>query len=42
MDDAKGSLAALRAAAEEEAIVKSRDDLNVGDIVYQCMDRSDV
>lgn len=41
MDDAKGSLAALRAAAEEETVVKSRDDLNVGDIVYQCMDRND-
>lgn len=40
MDDASGTLAALKAAAEED-IVTSRDDLNVGDIIYQCMDRND-
>ena len=41
MDDRKGTLAALQAAVAEENTVKSRDDLNVGDIVYQCMDRND-
>ncbi len=41
MDDANGTLAALKAAVVEEKLVKSRDDLNVGDIVYQCMDKND-
>lgn len=41
MDDANGTLAALKAASQDENIVTSRDDLNVGDIVYQCMDRND-
>ncbi len=41
MDDAKGTLAALKAAVEEDNVVKSRNDLNVGDIIYQCMDRND-
>ncbi len=41
IDDAKGSLTAPKAAKKEEQQVKVRSDLNVGDIVYQCMDRND-
>lgn len=41
MDDANGTLAELKAANVDENIVKSRDDLNVGDMVYQCMDKND-
>lgn len=41
IDDAKGSLSALREAMKEERQVYSHSDLNVGDIVYQCMDRND-
>ena len=41
IDDVKGSLAALRADIKEEQQVKSHSDLNVGDIVYQRMDRND-
>lgn len=41
IDDAKGSLTAPKAANKDEQQVKARSDLNVGDIVYQCMDRND-
>ncbi|MBQ8969081.1 MAG: hypothetical protein IJ064_05055 [Bacteroidaceae bacterium] len=41
IDDVKGSLAALRVAIKNEQKVKTRSDMNVGDIVYQCMDRND-
>ncbi|MCH5307633.1 MAG: hypothetical protein J1E37_06080 [Prevotella sp.] len=41
MDDASGTLAALNEAIHDAAKVKSRDDMNVGDIVYQTMDRND-
>jgi hypothetical protein len=41
IDDAKGSLAALRAAIKDDLLVKTRSDMNVGDIVYQCMGRND-
>lgn len=42
MDDEKGTLAALKEAVEAQTVtVKSRDDLNIGDIVYQNMDRND-
>lgn len=41
IDDAKGSLAALREAMQQEQRVTSSSDLNVGDIVYQCMDERD-
>lgn len=41
IDDAKGSLAALRAAIQQKQQVSSGSDLNVGDIVFQCMDEKD-
>ncbi len=41
IDDAKGSLAALRAAIQQEQQVSSGSDMNIGDIVYQCMDEKD-
>ena len=41
IDDAKGSLAALRAAIKQEQQVSSGSDMNVGDIVYQNMDAND-
>ena len=41
IDDAKGTLAALRTTIKEEKQIKSSDDLNVGDIIYQCMDKND-
>lgn len=41
IDDTKGSLSALSTAMRMERQVSSRSDLNVGDIVYQCMDRKD-
>lgn len=36
MEDAKGTLAVLKAGMLEERRVVSRSDLNVGDIVFQC------
>lgn len=41
IDDAKGALAALKAEMQEDRRIKSGTDLNVGDIVYQDMDRND-
>ena len=41
IDDAKGALAALKAGMQEDRRIKSGTDLNVGDIVYQDMDRND-
>lgn len=41
IDDAKGALAALKAGMQEDRHIKSGTDLNVGDIVYQDMDRND-
>lgn len=41
MDDESGTLADMKVAMENEGVVKSRDDFNVGDIVYQNMDRND-
>lgn len=41
IDDAKGALAALKAEMQEDRRIKSGADLNVGDIVYQDMDRND-
>lgn len=41
MDDSNGTLAALKVAAEDEKAVKFSGDLQVGDIVYQNMDRQD-
>lgn len=37
----KGALAALKAKMQEDRRIKSGADLNVGDIVYQDMDRND-
>ncbi len=39
IDDAKGSLAALKAGMDEGNRVKPDTELNVGDIVYQDMDK---
>lgn len=41
MDDPKGALRALKAEMQEDNRVKTGEDLHVGDIVYQNMDRSD-
>lgn len=41
IDDVKGALAALKTEMQEDRRIKSGADLNVGDIVYQNMDRSD-
>lgn len=41
IDDTKGALAALRTEMQEDKRIKSEADLNVGDIVYQDMDRKD-
>lgn len=41
IDDAKGALAALKAEMQEDRRVKPGTVLNVGDIVYQDMDRKD-
>lgn len=41
IDDVKGALAALKAEMQEDRRIKSGTDLNVGDIVYQDMDRND-
>lgn len=41
IDDAKGSLAALRAAIQQKQQVSAGSDLDVGDIVFQCMDEKD-
>ena len=41
IDDTKGALAALRTEMQEDKRIKSGADLNVGDIVYQDMDRKD-
>lgn len=41
VDDAKNSLAALRSEMSEEARIKSRDDLHVGDILSLEMDKKD-
>lgn len=41
IDDARGSLAALKASIQQQQQVSSGSDLNVGDIVYQCMDEKD-
>lgn len=41
MDDPKGALLALKAEMQEENRVKTGEDLQVGDIVYQNMDRRD-
>ena len=41
IDDARGTLAALREFIKEERKAKSGLDLNVGDIVYQNLDRDD-
>ena len=40
-DDANGTLAAMKAEMHENRRIKSGADLNVGDIVYQDMDRND-
>ena len=41
IDDIKGALVALKAEMQEDRCIKSGTDLNVGDIVYQDMDRND-
>ena len=41
IDDVKGALVALKAEMQEDRCIKSGTDLNVGDIVYQDMDRND-
>lgn len=41
IDDAKGALAAIKAEMQEDRRIKSSTELNVGDIVYQNMDRND-
>lgn len=41
IDDAKNSLASLRTEISEEARVKSKDDLHVGDILSLEMDEND-
>lgn len=41
IEDAKGALAALKAEMQENSRVKSDTVLNVGDIVYQDMDKKD-
>ena len=42
LDDAKGTLGRLRASIDEERRqVSGRDDFNVGDVVFQRMDRKD-
>ena len=41
IDDARGTLGSLKASMEEERRVTSRDSLNIGDMVFQRMDRKD-
>lgn len=41
MDDPRGALMALKAEMQKEGRVKTRTSLEIGDIVYQNMDRAD-
>lgn len=41
IDDTRGALSTLKAEMQEERRVKASQDLNIGDILYQNMDKND-
>lgn len=41
IEDSKGLLSALRAEMKNSQQIKSSEDLNIGDIIYQDLDKKD-